>query len=62
MSSASSEMPRRPWVEPELIRHESLATLTQSQYDPVTGRHLDPHDPKDRAMMARIPGSQGFFP
>jgi hypothetical protein len=63
----SPSRPRRPWVPPTLIRHASLTALTL-QYplelvvDPTTGRLLDPNNPEDRARLADIPGSTGFFP
>jgi hypothetical protein len=59
--------PRRPWVPPTLTRHASLTALTL-QYpqelvvDPQTGQLLDPNNPEDRARLAQIPGSTGFFP
>jgi hypothetical protein len=58
---------RRPWVPPTLTRHASLTALTL-QYpqelivDPRTGQLLDPNNPEDRARLADIPGSTGFFP
>jgi hypothetical protein len=58
---------RRPWVPPTLTRHASLTALTL-QYpqelvvDPQTGQLLDPNNPEDRARLAQIPGSTGFFP
>ena len=59
--------PRRPWIVPTLTRHASLTALTL-QYpatlvvDPRTGELLDPNNPEDRARLADIPGSTGFFP
>jgi hypothetical protein len=63
----STARPRRPWVPPTLTRHASLTALTL-QYpqelvvDPMTGQLLDPNNPEDRARLADIPGSTGFFP
>jgi hypothetical protein len=63
----STVRPRRPWVPPTLTRHASLTALTL-QYpqelvvDPMTGQLLDPNNPEDRARLADIPGSTGFFP
>jgi hypothetical protein len=58
---------RRPWIAPMLTRHASLTALTR-QYPaelvvhPHTGELLDPNNPEDRAKLAQIPGSTGFFP
>ena len=58
---------RRPWIAPTLTRHASLTALTL-QYPqelvvhPITGELLDPSNPEDRARLASIPGSTGFFP
>jgi hypothetical protein len=58
---------RRPWIAPTLTRHASLTALTR-QYPaelvvhPGTGELLDPNNPEDRAKLADIPGSAGFFP
>lgn len=66
-SDADAARPRRPWVTPALTRHASLTALTL-QYpatlvvDPRTGELLDPNNPEDRARLADIPGSTGFFP
>ena len=63
----SEAHPRRAWVAPLLTRHASLTALTL-QYppgmivDPTTGELLDPNNPEDRARIADIPGSTGFFP
>ena len=63
----SSPRQRRPWIAPTLTRHASLTALTR-QYPaelivhPRTGELLDPNNPEDRAKLADIPGSTGFFP
>lgn len=57
-----AEDSRRPWIEPTLTHHDSLAALTQQQYDPRTGRVYDFRLPEDRAAWASVRGSQGFFP
>lgn len=50
---------RRPWVPPELIKHDSLSALTQQRQQryPVYPDTLDPFAPD-----APIPCSQGFCP
>jgi hypothetical protein len=53
---------RAPWIEPVLTEHDTLLSLTRQQRHPITGRPLDPSNPYDRAILAQIPGSQGFFP
>lgn len=66
-AAASRAHLRRAWVAPLLTRHASLTALTL-QYppgmvvDPRTGEMLDPNNPDDRARIADIPGSTGFFP
>ena len=54
-----SGAPRRPWVPPELIKHDSLSALTQQQqrrYPPY------PAYPDSLDAYADIPCSQGFCP
>ena len=53
--------PRRPWLPPELIKHDSLSALTQQQQ-----RRYPPYpaypDSLDPYALADIPCSQGFCP
>ena len=58
-SEPESATPRRPWVPPELIKHDSLSALTQQQqrrYPPY------PAYPDSLDALADIPCSQGFCP
>lgn len=58
-TEAASATPRRPWVPPELIKHDSLSALTQQQqrrYPPY------PAFPDSLDPYADIPCSQGFCP
>ena len=50
--------PRRPWVPPELTKHDSLSALTQQQRHPPYPAYPDSID----LNAADIPCSQGFCP
>jgi hypothetical protein len=56
-SNGHTQPQRRPWVEPGLVRHASLAALTRTQY---------PYDPSmgpmsfEQAAAMGVPCSQGF--
>jgi hypothetical protein len=48
---------RRPWVQPTLTQHASLAVLTQVQYPQDFGA-----DSIDGGPQRAVPCSQGFCP
>jgi hypothetical protein len=53
---------RRPWVEPTLTKHESLAAATQFQQPPQGPGPFPPGDPRNPFLPMDIPCSQGFCP
>ena len=50
----------RQWIEPTLIKHESLSALTQQDYGPYPPGYFPPGYPVG-AFADSIPGSGGFF-
>ena len=56
---SASATTRRPWVPPELIKHDSLSALTQQQQRPYPPY---PAYPDSLDPYADIPCSQGFCP
>ena len=55
-----SNVPRRPWVAPVLVKHESLSALTQQDYGPYPPGNYPPGYPVG-VFADSIPGSTGFF-
>ena len=62
MSGAAPSKPNvlRQWVEPTLVKHESLSALTQQDYGQYPPGYGPPGYPMG-AFADSIPGSTGFF-
>jgi hypothetical protein len=62
-SNPGSPHQRRPWLAPTLTRHESLTSLTRTQYPPEAyPPGMSPYPPGFTAQGEEIPCSQGFCP